>query len=246
MMNTALHYLDDTYVDTGDASVSGAGRDDRGPFLVLDQTIFYPQGGGQPTDTGSIRAGEADLPVAFVGFDDGAVRHYLAEEPADLDALVGRRCALRVDRSRRLAHARLHTAGHLISGIIDAQDGPLHAVKGFHFPDGPYVEFAGKSDAEPDSFLAAVQVQIDSLLAEDPPITAETLDYDELQERCRHIPPHLPKDKPLRVVTIAGLEPVPCGGTHVARLAELGSVTVVKMKSKKGNTKISYRVDAHG
>ncbi|MEB4592755.1 alanine--tRNA ligase-related protein [Candidatus Thiothrix sp. Deng01] len=242
MMNTHLKYLEDTYADTGAGVVVRVGRDERGAYLVLDQTVFYPQGGGQPTDTGSIQAAQVEMEVSFVGFSEGEVLHYLATEPADFEALVGQSCELRVDQAQRLQHAKLHTGGHLIAAIIDAQRGPLRAVKGFHFADGPYVEFEGKPEGEPEPLLAALQAQIDVLIAEGAPVTAEMVTYDELKQRCWSIPSYLPEDKPLRVVTIGQMDAVPCGGTHVANLAELGSLSVLKMKSKKGNTKISYRV----
>jgi len=244
--NTNLKYLDDTYADTDEGLVLRVGRDNRGSYIVLDQTIFYPQGGGQPSDTGIIQSEQIVMNVSFVGFSDGEVLHYIAEEPPGFDALVGQPCELRVDKSRRLNHAKLHTGGHLIAGIIDAQRGPMRAVKGFHFSEGPYVEFEGKPEGEAESFLATLQAQIDLFIDEDPQVIASMVTYDELKQRCWSIPSYLPQDKPLRVVTIWQLDSVPCGGTHVASLAELETLSLVKIKSKKGNSKISYRVGDAG
>ena len=242
MTKTNLKYFDDTYATADQGVVLRTGRDDRGAYLVLDQTIFYPQGGGQPADTGVIQSENNTMSVSFVGFNDGEALHYLTEEPADFEALPGQSCQLSIDESRRLGHAKLHTGGHLIAAIIDAQRGPMRATKGFHFSEGPYVEFEGKPEAEAESFLASLQQQVDALIADSLPVTASMVTYDELQQRCWHVPDYLPKDKPMRVVTIGSLDAVPCGGTHVANLAELESLSVVKMKSRKGNTKISYRV----
>lgn len=243
-MNTLLTYLDDTYVDHATGRIVRVGRDERGAYVVLDATIFYPQGGGQPTDTGVIRCEHADMDIAHAAVVDGEVRHYLAEAPAAVDALSGQACDLAVDKARRLLHAQLHTAGHVIAGLVDAQRGPLRAIKGFHFPEGPYVELAGKPDGDADAFLAALQADIDALLAEAAPVTADLVSIEELAQRCADVPPQLPQDKPLRVVTIGPLEPMPCGGTHLASLAELQCITLLKLKSKKGNTKISYSVQA--
>ena len=240
--NTDLKYLDDTYADTGEAVVLRVGRDERGPYIVLDQTIFYPQGGGQPSDVGSIQADDLVINVSFVGFSEGQVLHYIAEEPSDLDGLVGRACELRLDKAKRLKHARLHTAGHLIAGIIDSQRGAMRATKGFHFEEGPYVEFQGEPDGEADTFLATLQEKINLLIAEDPRVTAALVSHDELKQRCWSVPTNLPEDKPLRTITIESLEPSPCGGTHVHNLSELGTLSVLKMKKRKGATKISYRV----
>lgn len=242
MMNTDLKYLDNTYTGQDTATIIRSGRDERGSYLVLDQTIFYPQGGGQPSDAGYIQTGRTTLNISFVGFSDGEVLHYIAEEPADFDALAGQQCELRVDQTRRLQHAKLHTAGHLIAAIVDAKRGSMRAIKGFHFAAGPYVEFEGKPEQETEPFLAELQTQLDALIEENSAVAVSMVTYDELKQRCRSIPSYLPEDKPLRVVTIGELDAVPCGGTHVSNLAELEKVSLIKMKSKKGNTKISYQV----
>jgi Ser-tRNA(Ala) deacylase AlaX len=242
--STLLQYLNDTYVDSGEGIVLEVGRDDRGPYIVLNQTIFYPQGGGQPSDTGCMEFNDLVINVSFVGFKDGQVLHYISEEPPALAELVGRTGKLRLDKSRRMKHARLHTAGHLIAGIIDAERASMRATKGFHFEEGPYVEFEGEPQSDSESLLASLQTKIDQLIAEAAPVTASLVSYDDLKQRCGSVPPNLPQDKPLRTITIETLDPVPCGGTHLACLSELGTVTVLKMKKRKGTTKISYQVSA--
>jgi Ser-tRNA(Ala) deacylase AlaX len=245
-MNTNLKYLDDTYANTDEAVVLRIGRDDRGSYIVLNQTIFYPQGGGQPADTGFIQSGQTVMNISFVGFSDGEVLHYVDEEPPVFDMLVGRLCELSVDLPRRLEHAKLHTSGHLIAGIIDKQKGSMRAVKGFHFREGPYVEFEGKPEGDTDALLVDLQARIDSLIGENPRVLTSMVTHSELKQHCWNIPSQLPQDKPLRIVTIDSLDSVPCGGTHVASLAELEAVSVLKIKSKKGCTKISYRVGKEG
>ena len=240
--NTLLQYLNDTYIDSGEGILLDVGQDDRGTYIILDQTIFYPQGGGQPCDVGSIQFNELVIDVFFVGFRDGQVLHYISEEPPVLAELIGKTCELRLDKSRRIKNAKLHTAGHLIAGIIDADRGSMRAAKGFHFEEGPYVEFEGEPDGDATSLLATLQAKIDLLIAEGMRVTASLVSYDDLKIRCWSVPPNLPRDKPLRTIAIEKLDPVPCGGTHLACLSELGSVTVLKMKKRKGATKISYQV----
>lgn len=239
---TKLKYLTDTYVDEDESLLLHYGQDDRGTYLVLNQTIFYPQGGGQPSDVGSIQCGEERFDVNFVGFRDGQVLHYIYAVLPNLDEYLGKTCVLRLDKARRIKHARLHTAGHLIAGIIDAQRGSMRAMKGFHFEEGPYVEFAGEPGDGADSLLADLQAKVDRLIADAPQVSQAQVSLEELQQRCWIVPPNLPSDKPLRTITIHSLDPVPCGGTHVGSLSEVGSVNVVKMKTRKGVTKISYRI----
>lgn len=241
-MNTQLNYLSDTYVDKDAGVVLRVGRDERGAYIVLDQTIFYPQGGGQPSDTGTIRFEQTVVNIHFVGFNEGEVFHYCDEEPSGFDAMIGQTCELQVDQLRRLEHARLHTAGHLIASIVDAERGSMRAIKGFHFSDGPHVEFEGKPEEEVGPLLEKLQAQVDLRIADDLAVTASMVTLDELKQCCWQVPDYLPDDKPLRVVRIGELDSVPCGGTHIANLSKLGAVSLVKMKSRKGNTKISYRV----
>lgn len=243
-VNTELKYLSDTYVDTDESVFLHFGKDDRGTYVVLNQTIFYPQGGGQPSDVGSIQFNQQMIEVNFVGFRDGQVRHYITDESLNLACFLGQTCVLRLDKAKRIRHARLHTAGHLIAGLVDAQRGSMRAVKGFHFEDGPYVEFEGEpEDGDADAFLAALQAKIDFLIAEAPQVVEAQVSSDELKQLCWTVPPNLPTDKPLRTITILSLDPVPCGGTHVGCLSEIGAVNVLKIKKRKGLTKISYRVD---
>ena len=242
-IKTELKYLSDTYVYTDESVFLHYGQDDRGLYAVLDQTIFYPQGGGQPSDVGSIQFGQQMIDVIFVGFRDGEVRHYISDSMLSVDDFLGHKCVLRLDKDRRIKHAKLHTAGHLIAGLVDAGRGSMRAVKGYHFEEGPYVEFEGEpEDSDADAFLAALQNKINLLIAEVPQVYEAQVSFDELKQRCWNAPPNIPADKPLRTITIHSLDPVPCGGTHVRCLSEIGAVNVVKFKKRKGLTKISYRV----
>jgi len=244
-ITTELKYLSDTYVYIDESVFLHYGQDDRGSYVVLDQTIFYPQGGGQPSDVGSIHFGQQMIDVIFVGFKDGQVRHYISDSMLSVDDFLGKRCELRLDKDRRLKHAKLHTAGHLIAGLVDSQRGSMRAAKGYHFEEGPYVEFEGEPEnGDADAFLAALQSKINLLIAEVPQVCEANVSFDELKQRCWNVPPNIPADKPLRTITIHSLDPVPCGGTHVRCLSEIGAVNVVKLKKRKGLTKISYRVQS--
>ncbi|HCR37548.1 MAG TPA: alanyl-tRNA editing protein, partial [Opitutae bacterium] len=71
-MKTKLLYLEDTYCFAVHAHCVDSGVDERGPYLILDETLFYPQGGGQPADSGVISISGVELPVQFAGFVEGA------------------------------------------------------------------------------------------------------------------------------------------------------------------------------
>lgn len=241
-MSTVLAYLEDTYKFTDNAHVEYVADDARGSYCVLDSTVFYPQGGGQPSDIGTIEAKGVQLPIGFVSFVDGDVRHYGDFSSISLEK--GEEVTLYVDEAHRMQNAKAHTAGHLMYTIIESLDKNLIALKGYHFPDGSYVEFQGSPSFEnTEIFITEVNTKISEVLNEATSVEASLIMSEELAVRWSNIPNNLPPGKPLRVVTIDNFHPTPCGGTHLKSLNELKSVIVTKVKRQKGNLKISYKFE---
>lgn len=213
------------------------GEDERGTYVTLDQTVLYPQGGGQPADQGELIWDGNIAAVKFVGFVDGHVRHYF-----DRNQLppTGTKVEIRVNELLRRRNCRGHTAGHLVAHVAESLFPRIIATKGYHFADDPHVECANVEPPSDENAIARINEQIAKCINDNMPVTSMILSFDELRQMCPHVPANLPKDKPLRAVQIGDFPPVPCGGTHVKSLSELGPVTVAKIKGKKGNTKISY------
>jgi Ser-tRNA(Ala) deacylase AlaX len=203
--------------------------------IVLSRTIFHPQGGGQPADTGTLNAeGLPELCVSFTSCrkEDGAILHDCKVAPAVADAWCnapsGVKVSCHVDPEKRKLCARLHSAGHLLDAAVSAIRPPLKWVpdKGFHFPDGPYVEYVLADDSrkldpkEKDAVLTDIQANMDRLVASGGCVNIQ------YKNGLRHI-------------EMAG-EVCPCGGTHVAKLSEIGGIKVKKMQNKQGNVRLSY------
>jgi Ser-tRNA(Ala) deacylase AlaX len=239
-MATKLVYLEDTYKFTHAAQVEHLSNDERGQYCILDQTIFYPQGGGQPSDTGFFEVKSIRLPISFVAFIEGEVRHYGDFTRASLER--GDEVLLSVDEERRITNAKAHTSGHLLADVVESLDKGLVACKGYHFPDGSYVEFQGNIPAEEsESLIAEANDRLIKILSSGSSIQSSFVMIEELKSLCTNIPANLPPDKPMRVVKMGDFQPTPCGGTHLKSLDELKEVVVTKVKRQKGNTKISYR-----
>ncbi|KAJ2361392.1 hypothetical protein IW150_007253, partial [Coemansia sp. RSA 2607] len=189
--------------------------------LTLDRTLFYPQGGGQPTDIGTITSATGVFTVRHVAMHDGSVFHFGSGAlPAPAD-----RVTMHVDEPTRLRNARCHSAGHLVFSLVTAEPGwAMRERKGHHFADGAYVEFDGVMPPEED--VAAFQRRVDAAVAADLPVHV----YD--------------KPDGLRYVRIAEYAENPCGGTHVRSTAELRGLTVRKIarRAKNATTKLSYAV----
>jgi Ser-tRNA(Ala) deacylase AlaX len=237
-MSTELVYLNDTYQYQGSGTLLRIDADERGSYGVCDRTIFYPQGGGQPADSGDLTVNGQRIPVTFVGFANGEVRHY--GNFADLALTGAAEAGQRVDESRRLKNSQAHTAGHLVANVAESIAPELHAVKGYHFPEGSYVEFDGVLAGLAEEFIATMNERLSEAVRAEHNIQCRTVDFHELQAICPKLPAGLPQDKPLRVVQIGDFPPVPCGGTHLPSLADLKSVSISKAKSKQGKTKVSY------
>ena len=109
--NTELQYLSDPSL-LGNAEIIGIEETDYGSGIILDQTIFYPQGGGQPCDHGYLVVDTQKIAVISVRFDSGLVYHFTKETSTDV--AVGAQVELHVDQGRRELNSKIHTGGHLI------------------------------------------------------------------------------------------------------------------------------------
>jgi Ser-tRNA(Ala) deacylase AlaX len=240
-MSTRLVYLDDSYLFDSAATVAAVENVDGNTAVILDQTIFYPQGGGQPADHGSIESGSAVFNVTDVRSADGVVRHF--GEFSGSPFVAGQPVALSVDKTRRLLHCRLHSAGHLIDVAVQNAGLKLLPTKGYHFPQGPYVEYEGEISAEArESMVAQLQKEVDSHISQGFNVEVQYAGPDKVESLCGSFPSYLPRDRDARLIKIAPGLFCPCGGTHVKQLQDLGSVAISKIKCKGGTTRISYQV----
>ena len=236
MVPTDLVFLRDAYVRELEATVTAV--DDEGRRVALDRTAFYPTGGGQPHDTGTL----AGLPVVDVRKDGDDVWHTLGGDgglPAIGDTVLGE-----VDWDRRHRLMRTHTALHVLCGVIWNEWGT--AVTGGNMePLSARMDF--EFDPLPEGFGATVEKLVNEELTADRPIEVTFLPRDTALEdealirtKVNLIPEAV---KEIRVVDIVGLDKQADGGTHVRSTSEVGRVRVVKTESKgKGNKRIRIEV----
>lgn len=223
--------------------------------VVLDQTIFYPQGGGQPTDVGCIRSvsGDKTLNVTFARLlpQTGEIEHEGSLAGAQEGFAVGEQVLLQVDKDRRLLNARLHSAGHLLDGALQLLNVPLIGTKGYHFPDGPYVEYIPQGDQIDLTELLSkesqsrIELKAKQMIAEERPITVYKIKPSECApELYAALPEKARQSEEVRLIRFEGV-PLdgPCGGTHLANTREIGKFGIRKMGQKKGVVKISYFIE---
>jgi misacylated tRNA(Ala) deacylase len=212
--------------------------DVRGGGVVLDRTVFYARGGGQPGDTGFLKGDGEEFRVIDTVKSHGDVLHML-EEPAASPS-VGIALRAEIDWARRHTLMRTHTALHALSGIVFTDYGakvtggnmePGVARMDFEL-DGISQEFGREIEAKLNTALQQDHVVHVSFIARAEALT----DPDLIRTKVSLIPETV---DPIRVIDIHGLDKQADGGTHVRSTAEVGTVRVVKTESKgKANKRL--------
>ncbi len=198
--------------------------------LILDQTIFYPQGGGQPYDTGFIKSedGSFIFEVQEVRYVDGKVLH-IGKAEAGIPN-INQKVHCFVNEERRKLNTRLHSAGHLIDLVLKELHIDWIASKGYHFPQGAYVEYSGDLDGyDIEKLKKDIETKAHEIIARN---IQTKLVFDDSK---------LQNGKPMRVVFYGDFG-IPCGGTHVANLNDIGTITIRKIKKEKDAIRVSYEI----
>lgn len=243
LMTTKLLYLESLKYAPCTATVQALEQDEKGrTVVILNQTVFYPQGGGQPYDKGTITGPTGTFAVEEVRFVDDIVRHIGQITSGTIN--IGDTVSCEVDLSRRTLNSRLHSAGHVIDMAVVALQLPWMPGKAYHFPEGAYVEYAGTlNDTERDALRAAIEEACNRYTTASCATRLAFMSREEMCKACHFVPENLPENKPARVVFYGDFG-IPCGGTHVVNLIDIGPITIRKIKLEKGMIRVSYSVVA--
>ncbi len=193
--------------------------------VILDRTVFYPQGGGQPSDKGIIRSPHASFEVQKVVVENGIALHYgiFTQGVFSQQEVVD----MQVSPAIRNLHNKNHSAGHLIDYALLSLGYSLISGKGYHFPQGPYVQYQGTLEQnEREALLPRLEDTVNVIASRSLPISVS------LQEN----------DPERRIMTVQGYAPILCGGTHVINTQDIGHITIRKIKNEKGYLRVSYSV----
>lgn len=241
MSTTKLVYMEDFGVTECEAQVVSFDEHEGKQVIVLDQTCFYPKGGGQDFDQGNIVANEVSFEVEAVFFVDGEVKHIGHYVEGTLK--VGDKIQCNVNEARRLLNTRLHSGGHLLDMAVRQLGWDWVPGKGAHYPDMAFVEYSGEFDGEQkQKYIDELQTEINKLLAKGSTNTIKFMTAEEMAATGAVVPDNLPKGKPTRAVFYDDFA-VPCGGTHVKDIKDIGRLKVTNIKRRSGNIKVSYRVE---
>jgi misacylated tRNA(Ala) deacylase len=236
---TDLRYLPDADdVTEFEATVTAAADD----HVILDGTYFYPGGGGQPSDHGTLSWAGGEVRVVEARKNHGDVRHHVADGTPSLPA-TGTTVVGRIDADRRDRLTRLHTAQHVLSRVALDEFGAATVDNGLTV-DGGWV---GVENADlDDDDVATIERLSNAAIDRDHPVHKTERPREVVADavpagraRIDAIPDHV---DPMRVVEIDGLDVCPCGGTHVDRLGEIGTVRITASTAVDGVERIEFDV----
>ncbi len=229
-LSTERTYYQDSYLFSTEATIQDIGTDEKGEYVVFDRTIFHPQGGGQPDDTGYFEVKGVKHPVIKLDAPRNpnetpyVVKHYFESQqggdPIEVDA-VARQV---IDQDNRKMYARYHSAGHLLSNAVEQLYPQLEGKRGNHFPGQAFVVFSGEIPPDSAELKKNVEILVNELVLQSLKTTNR---WDENP----------------RTVQFGDLTTYPCGGTHVQSTDEIGEITVKKIKKDKGELKITYSIE---
>jgi alanyl-tRNA synthetase len=221
-------YEREPYLQSFEAEVVNAGVERGQAFVVLADTILYPEGGGQPADRGEV----GGVRVEDVRTVEGEIRHYLAGAPP-----TGR-VPVELNWARRFDHMQQHTGQHLLTAVAEQRFG-WHTMA-FHL-----------GDQLADIELDAPQIAPERLVALEEAVAAEIRaarfvtarrvsppDYATLPVRTRGLPEGFAGD--IRLVEIVGIDLNTCGGTHVRSTAEIEGLKLLGTEGMRGGTRLFY------
>lgn len=226
-------FREDSYIRDCEATVVAAAPNG----IVLDRTVFYPMGGGQPGDTGTLSWDGGSAAIVDTRYGEGGIRHV----PAEGASLPAPGTAVRavIDWDRRYRHMRMHTALHLLGAVL------RYGVTGGNISaERSRLDFDMEDTVDREEVTRRVQALAD----EDHAVSCRWITDAELEaqpELVRTLSVQPPKGAgKVRLLEIAGVDLQPCGGTHLKSTGEVGKVTVAKVEKKgRRNRRVYIELD---
>lgn len=245
-MTTEKYYQHDVDCHELNGRIEAIQNDGKSTRIIMDRTVFFPTGGGQPCDTGTIVTPDGtSVSVVDVQEDkeSGIISHTIEIDPSETDALqVGMTVTQKLNEDRRRVNTKRHTGEHILTGAFIQLFGG--ANKGFHM-GGEYVtidmDYDGKKLTEEQ--VRAAEKLANEVIWANLPVTVSTFPN---REEASVMPTRKPvtQDGEITIVTIGDLESphdcVACCGTHFHRTGEVGLIRIHKFEPNKGMNRIYF------
>lgn len=222
------------------------GADTSDHVVSTEDTVFHPQGGGQPSDIGEIKPqdGDGSFSVKCVRkLPDSQIYHLGSFQNTQKLFNDGESVAQNINSATRNYHSRYHTAGHILGLAVkqlEAIVGTVSELKANHAPGAAFVEFRGLIAGE---HKAAIQEKASSLIQGNLEVRVDWWDVQTAISRGVALPEGSAESEGnIRVVDVVGVGAYACGGTHLPETRDIGGIVVRKISRQKGITKISYEI----
>ncbi|MFX1573330.1 MAG: alanine--tRNA ligase-related protein [Promethearchaeota archaeon] len=225
--------MDDSYLKKFDAKVKSV-KD--GKYITLDNTAFYPKGGGQPWDEGYLFKGNEKYKVVYVGKFSGDISHEV-DKPGLKE---GDKVSCELDWERRYTYMRYHTASHLISNILYRRANAKITGNQIDL-DKTRMDFS-MQDYSPEKLSAFID-EANNIIEQDLPITIDYMSREEVlgKPELARLAIGLPENiKEFRIVRIGDIDEQVDGGTHINHLKEIGKIELIKTVNKGKNNRRIY------
>ncbi|MBN8234131.1 alanyl-tRNA editing protein [Halobacillus kuroshimensis] len=220
-------YYEDAYLTSFHTYVKETGMDDRGTYAVLEETAFYPTGGGQPYDTGTLNG----TTVVDVEEIDGEIRHYLAEAlPLEDTSVHGV-----VDEQRRNDHRQQHSGQHIVSAIF--HDDYQIPTTSFHLGDDT-VTIDLDTPQLSEAVMKEAEAKINKVIRAGYPIDTKWVTVEEAD--AYPLRKSLSVEGDVRLVIIPEIDYSGCGGTHPSSTAEVAMVKFLGWTKNKGQVRLEF------
>ncbi len=195
--------------------------------IVLEQTVFYPQGGGQPGDSGLLQLANGEtIRITDTRHSEGDKILHMTEPHRPLP-VPGDKVSVELDWDRRYAHMRMHTCLHLLGAVLR-----YGVTGGAITADKSRLDFDMQDTVDKE----LVTQKVNALIKADHPVETRWITEDELDQQPELIRTMAVKPPRgvarIRLLEIPGVDLQPCGGTHVARTGEIGPVRIKKVEKK--------------
>ncbi len=225
-MTEKLFYKD-VYQKTFEATVTECREGKNGYEIILDRTAFYPEGGGQPGDTGYLQIGDQKAEITDTHEKDGEILHFCGQPLG-----VGSKVTGTIDWNRRFGLMQNHSGEHIVSGLVHSKFG--YDNVGFHMgKDTVIIDFNGEFTVEDmwefekaanERVWANEKVDITSYTEEE----AKSVEYRSKKELHEMV----------RVVTFPNADVCACCGTHVSHTGEIGLIKLISLQKFKGGMRM--------
>lgn len=220
-------FYEDVYQKTFEATVTECREGKNGYKIILDRTAFYPEGGGQPGDTGYLQIGDQKVEITDTHEKDGEILHFCGQ-PLE----VGSKVTGTIDWNRRFGLMQNHSGEHIVSGLVHSKFG--YDNVGFHMgKDTVTIDFNGEFTVEDmwefekaanERVWANEKVEITSYTEEE----AKSVEYRSKKELHGMV----------RVVTFPNADVCACCGTHVSYTGEIGLIKLISLQKFKGGMRM--------